>query len=166
MTVWKKKPYAILVFGAPMSGKTFFAEQFSKTICAPFLNISRLEKKFHSDRQLADELIKQVASSKVDMIIEGYLDTEEQRNEMRKMLEDLGYKPVLVWVQTDLNTIKQRIRHVHKDLNEAKGVLAESYKHIEAPSPAEKPIVISGKHTYRTQSQNVVSRLGLKDVEL
>ena len=38
----KSKPYAILVFGAPMSGKTTFAEQFSARFNAPFLNLSEL----------------------------------------------------------------------------------------------------------------------------
>ena len=166
MNVWKKKPYAILVFGAPMSGKTFFAEQFSQSIRAPFLNIARLEKKFGSDRKLADELITQMAKSKADLIIEGYINTEEQRKEMRELLKKLDYQPVLVWVQTDLNTIKQRMRNHYRKLDAAKEALAESYKHIEAPTADENPIVISGKHTFRTQCQNVVSRLNIKDVEL
>ena len=87
------------------------------------------------------------------------MDTESQRNDMRKALTEAGYNPVLVWVQTDLNAIKQRMRHAYKTLGEAKAALAESYERIEAPSEDEEPLVISGKHTYQTQCRNVINRL-------
>ena len=159
MNVGKNKPYAILVFGAPMSGKTSFAEHFSETVKAPFLNCPKLEKDYHVSRKLAHELIRQLTKSQSTIIIEGLIDTEAERNEIRKLFKEAGYKPILIWVQTDLNTIKQRMRRAYRTLNEAKAALASSYEHIEAPSEAEQPLVISGKHTYQTQCRNVISRL-------
>ena len=157
----KTKPYAILVFGAPMSGKTTFAEQFSARFNAPFLNLSKLHDEYKLSRKLALVLIQQLTKCKQTLVIEGALDTEKQRNEIRDTLMKAGYKPVLVWVQTDLNAIKHRMRQKYKVLEDAKSALAEQYKKIEAPSELEQPLVISGKHTFQTQCKNVLT--GLSD---
>ena len=159
MDTGKKKPYAILVFGAPMSGKTTFAEHFSESINAPFLNLSKLEKEFKVSQKLEIELVNQFAKSKATIIIEGHLDTEAERKEIRDILGKAGYKTVVVWVQTDLNAIKQRMRHAYKSLDRAKAALSASYERIEAPTAEERPLVISGKHTYQTQCKNVINRL-------
>ncbi len=155
----KSKPYAILVFGAPMSGKTTFAEQFSARFNAPFLNLSELYIEHKLTRKLAMVLIQQLTRCKQTLIVEGGLDTEKQRNEIKDILTKAGYKPVLVWVQTDLNAIKHRMRHKYKKLDDAKAALAEQYKKIEAPSELENPLVISGKHTFQTQCKNVLANL-------
>ena len=143
----KSKPYAILVFGAPMSGKTTFAEQFSARFNAPFLNLSELHDEYKLTRKLAMVLIQQLTKCKQTLVLEGGLDTEKQRNEIKDLLAKAGYRPILIWVQTDLNAIKHRMRH--------------KYKKIEAPSELERPLVISGKHTFQTQCKNVLT--GLSD---
>ena len=155
----KSKPYAILVFGAPMSGKTTFAEQFSARFNAPFLNLSELYDEHKLTRKLTIVLIQQLTKCKQTLILEGGLDTEKQRNEIKEVLTKSGYKPVLIWVQTDLNAIKHRMRHKYKKLEDAKNALAEQYKKIEAPSELEQPLVISGKHTFQTQCKNVLAGL-------
>ena len=155
----KSKPYAILVFGAPMSGKTTFADQFSARFNAPFLNLSQLHEECHITRKVALNLILQIAKCKQTLVIEGALDTEKQRDEIRNILEEAGYRPVLGWVQTDLNEIKHRMRHHYRKLEDAKNALADSYKKIEAPSDDENPLVISGKHTFSTQCKNVLTGL-------
>jgi gluconate kinase len=155
----KSKPYAILVFGAPMSGKTTFADQFSARFNAPFLNLSELREQCNISRKVATNLIAQISKCKQTLVIEGGLDTEKQRNEFRKMLAKAGYLPVLVWVQTDLNEIKHRMRHKYHKIEDAKIALANSYKKIEAPSEDEDPLVISGKHTFQTQCKNVLNGL-------
>ena len=159
MNVGNNKPYAILVFGAPMSGKTTFASHFSDTIKAPYFNFPELQTKYRLSRKLALEIIRNITKGQAPFIIEGLLDTESDRDEVRKLLTDAGYCPALIWVQTDLNAIKQRMRHAYHTLAEAKAALASSYEHIEAPSEAEKVLVISGKHTYQTQCKNVVNNL-------
>jgi gluconate kinase len=160
----KSKPYAILVFGAPMSGKTTFAKQFSQRFNAPFLNINELYEQYKISRKMAMILVSEIAKCKQTIIVEGGLNTEKQRNEIRTILNHAGYRPVLVWVQTDLNEIKHRMRHKYKTVTEAKAVLSDSLKKIEAPSEEEDTIVISGKHTFSTQCKNVLTGLSeLKD---
>ena len=109
--------------------------------------------------KVALNLIAQISKCKQTLVIEGALDTEKQRNEIRTMLENAGYRPVLVWVQTDLNEIKHRMRHKYKKVDDAKIALANSYKKIEAPADSEDPLVISGKHTFQTQCKNVLTGL-------
>ena len=159
MNIGKTKAYAILVFGAPMSGKTTFAEHFSDSLNAPFYNFPKLAEEYKVDHALALEMLKIAAKSKNTIIVEGEMDTEEKRKEMRELFTKAGYKTVLIWVQTDLNAIKQRMRHHYKKLDEAKAALKDSYEHIEAPNENESPIVISGKHTYQTQCKNVINNL-------
>ena len=153
----KSKPYAILVFGAPMSGKTTFAQQFSQRFNAPFLNINELYDQYKISRKMAMVLVSEIAKCKQTMVIEGGLNTEKQRNEMKKLLAAAGYSPVLIWVQTDLTAIKHRIRHKYNTVAEAKAALDASYKKLEAPSEDENPLVISGKHTFQTQCKNVLT---------
>ena len=155
----KSKPYAILVFGAPMSGKTTFADQFSARFSAPFLNLAELHEQHHISRRVAINLISQISKCKQTLVIEGAIDTEKQRNEIRAILEKAGYLPVVVWVQTDINEIKHRMRHKYEKLEDAKRALASSIDKLVAPSESENPIVISGKHTFQTQCKNVLNSL-------
>ena len=159
MTNGKKKPYAILVFGAPMSGKTSFAEHFSTSIEAPFINFDKLQRDQKLSRKSVIEFIRIMSRGKQTIIVEGMGETESNREEMRKLFDELGYQTVLIWVQTDMNAIKQRMLHRYKKLADAKAALSASYEHLEAPTEDETPIVISGKHTPQTQIKNVLSRL-------
>ena len=104
-------------------------------------------------------LVQEIAKCKQNIIVEGALDTERQREEMRSILKRAGYIPILVWVQTDQMAIKHRLRTKFKKPSEAKAFLDNAYKNIEAPSEAEMPLVISGKHTFRTQCSNVLAGL-------
>lgn len=153
----KSKPYAILVFGAPMSGKTTFAEQFSNRFSTPFLNLSELHEKFHIPREAARVLIAEFSKCHQTLIIEGGLNTEKQREEMRRILQKNGYSSILVWVQTDVTTIKHRMHHKYHTLAAAKTAFDAGYKHIEAPTEVENALVISGKHTFQTQCKNVLT---------
>ena len=120
MTNGKKKPYAILVFGAPMSGKTSFSEHFSTSIEAPFINFDKLQREHKFSRKTTIDIIRIIARGKQTIIVEGMAETESNREEMRKLFEELGYQTVLIWVQTDMNAIKQRMLHRYKKLADAK----------------------------------------------
>jgi gluconate kinase len=116
-------------------------------------------REYRMTKKLAEELINQISRSKSTLIIEGLIDTEEERKEMREFLEKAGYQVSMIWVQTDLNTIKQRMRKKYRKLSEAKVALSKSLSKIEAPSEDEKTIVISGKHTPQTQCRNIINCL-------
>jgi len=152
----KPKPYAILVFGVPMSGRTQFAVRFSRQFKAPLLDFEHIPG---INRKAFLPIVTQIADSKQNIVIDEHIDTFQQREKLRKVLYESGYQPVLVWIQTDVNTIKRRLKNHLKSVTRAKAYFEEQLDQLEAPEDSEEPIVISGKHTFSSQLRSVLSRL-------
>ncbi|MBQ3293865.1 AAA family ATPase [Candidatus Saccharibacteria bacterium] len=155
----KTQPRAILVFGAPGSGKTTFSERFAKKFHAAFFDLGELERDNKLDRKTILFLLEQLAKTNVTLVIEGILDTERERTEVRNILRRAGYNPSLVWIQTDVNTIRQRLRIKNRSATKAKQEYETRIGRMEAPSEVEAPIVLSGKHTFETQLRHVLTQL-------
>jgi predicted kinase len=151
----KIKPFAILIFGAPGSGKSWFAEQFSERFKCPFLDFGRYGIGYAG----AAGVTEQVAKCGQNLVIEGCLDAERQRNDIRRRLKKAGYRTALVWVQVDATTMKRRLTQKYKTVEKAKLAFETRYEHMEAPADIEKPLVISGKHTFSTQLKVVLAKL-------
>ncbi len=158
----KTKPRALLVFGAPGSGKTTFAEKFSKKFGLAFYNLSELEDEYGLTKDGALVILEQVMKTRATIIIEGEQDTEADRTEMRNLARHYGYEPALIWVQTDIATIRLRLKKKFRNVSKAKKAFDEAVSGIEAPTDVEKPIILSGKHTFETQTKHVVK--GLADL--
>ncbi len=155
----KAQPRAILVFGAPCSGKTTFSEKFSDKFKAPFYNLNDIESEYNFDRKAQLAVLELIAKTRQNVIIEGGLDTEKERDVIRKIFRKAGYDPSLVWIQTDITTIKNRLKNKLKSVAKAKTEYDERMKQLEAPSEIESAIVLSGKHTFETQLTHVLSQL-------
>ena len=155
----KVQPRAILVFGAPGSGKTTFAERFAKKFHAAFYDLNEVKKKYNFDRKTILKSIELIAKTNAILVFEGGLDTEKERNEVRNVLRRAGYNPSLVWIQTDVGTIKMRLKMKHKDGAKARDEYETKIDRMEAPSELESPIVLSGKHTFETQLRHVLTQL-------
>lgn len=151
----KTKPYAILMFGAPASGKSEFAAKFGERFKCPALDFNKCKCTYAG----AAGIVEQVAVTGQNFVIEGCLDAEKQRNDMRHRLKKRGYVPVLVWVQADATTIKRRLHQRYKSIEKAKAAFEACYDDLEAPADIEKPIVISGKHTFTTQLKVLLAKL-------
>ncbi len=155
----KTQPRAILVFGAPGSGKTTFSERFAKKFHAAFFDLGELERENKLDRKTILFLLEQLAKTNVTLVIEGILDTERERTEVRNILRRSGYNPSLIWIQTDVNTIRQRLKLKNRSAVKAKQEYETRIGRMEAPSEVEAPIVLSGKHTFETQLRHVLTQL-------
>ena len=153
------RPRAILVFGAPCSGKTTFGKKFAERFKAPFYDLDGLKKEHNLSRKLLMLIVEQVAKTERTIVFEGGIDTEAQRTEIRNILRAAGYEPVLVWIQTDVNTIKSRLKMRARSTSAAKAEYEERIEKLEAPTDLETPIVLSGKHTFETQLKHILSRL-------
>ena len=154
------QPRAILVFGAPASGKTTFCEKFSQQFRAPYYNLTEVceENGFSRDTMLT--VLQLIARTGQNIILEGGLDTQADREEIKKLLIDEGYNPSLIWIQTDVNTIKSRLKARLKSVARAKEEYDRKISELEAPDEvSEKPIVLSGKHTFETQLSHTLSQL-------
>lgn len=155
----KSQPRAILVFGAPCSGKSTFAEQFAKQFKAPFVDFSDLVEHHEFTRKHILVLIEQLTKSHTTLVFEGEMNTKKDRDEIRKLLTKHGYKPSLVWIQTDAATLKKRLATALKSPTKAKAEYDKLVADMEAPTDKESPIVLSGKHTYNTQVKHVLVQL-------
>lgn len=154
------QPRAILVFGAPASGKTTFCEKFSQQFRAPFYNLTEICESNNFSRETMLVVLQLIARTGQNLIIEGGLNTQADREEIKKMLVEEGYNPSLIWIQTDVNTIKSRLKARLKSVARAKEEYDRKISELEAPDEAfEKPIVLSGKHTFETQLSHTLSQL-------
>ncbi|MBQ3310166.1 ATP-binding protein [Candidatus Saccharibacteria bacterium] len=155
----KTKPRAILVFGAPCSGKTTFCEKFSRRFKAPYYNLDSLQEEADFTEKQIHIILGVIAKAGQNIIIEGNLDTEEERDAVRQLLRSCGYNPALIWIQTDVSTIKARLKTRTRSVKKAKEEYETRISEMEAPSDSEHPIILSGKHTFETQLSHVLSQL-------
>lgn len=155
----KIKPRAILVFGAPCSGKTTFAENFAKRFSAPFYNLDEIQDQLKLSKTSLLRFLELLVKTGQNLVIEGGLDTEEQRRRIYLLLKQAGYHHSLVWIQTDTQTIKKRLASSLKSIQKAKDLYDQKINTLEAPTDLESPIVLSGKHTFQTQLAHVLTRL-------
>lgn len=153
------KPRGLLVFGAPCSGKTTFAEKFAKKFGLAYYNLADLMEDYGFSHEQILVLVEQIIKTRQTIVIEGCLDTEKSRVEIRNILRKNGYEPTLIWIQTDVATIRSRLKSKYGGVGKAKKVYEEAFATIEAPADIEFPIILSGKHTFETQSKHVVSGL-------
>lgn len=168
------KPHVLVMIGAPGVGKTFFAEQFADTFKAPLISYERLHDQLFSRptetkdeaatiARIADSQLNELLKTQRSIIIDGGAATRAERVALHKKVRDEGYEILYIWVQTDDATAKSRATKATRG-SQKKNVLSEAQyevnlKQFSKPSVTEKPIVISGKHTYATQVKVVLKKL-------
>ena len=153
------QPRAILVFGAPCSGKTTFCEKFAKQFKAAYFDLNEIKEKNDLERKHILLLVEQLTKTGQTLVFEGGIDTEDDRKEIYKILRLAHYNPSLIYIQTDAATLRNRLKARLKSVAKAKAEYEERTSKLEAPSELERPIVLSGKHTYPTQLKQVLTQL-------
>ena len=155
----KSNPRALLVFGAPCSGKTSFSTNFAKKYDLAFYDLDEIRDSNRLSRKNLLLIVELVARTGKTLIFEGGLGTEKERTEIWNVLRNAGYSPTLIWIQTDINTIRTRLKLRYRSVSKARDVYDTSVENLEAPSDHEKPIILSGKHTFETQCRHVLKGL-------
>lgn len=159
-------PHAIIMVGIPGAGKTAFAEKFAETFQSPMINRLKLQKDLELNNQqadaVADIMLKEFVKTKRTLLVEGGLDSKDERDALAKKLAPLGYRTLVVWVQTDTAEAQRR---ASKPYPHGSGIQPEDFDAIiqqfQPPGEKEHPVVISGKHTYATQLKIVLKQLAL-----
>ncbi|HMI09481.1 MAG TPA: AAA family ATPase [Candidatus Saccharimonadales bacterium] len=168
------QPHLIIMTGVPGSGKSFFAEKFADTFRAPYVSYEIISSLCsNSDATAADELfyyqIHELLKTQQTVIIEGLSDTRTERSELTRKARASGYMPLLLWVQTDPSTAKNRVTRVTKN-KPNRTLTPEEYDHeakrFTPPNAIEKPVVVSGKHTYATQAKVILKKLSAPRTEI
>ncbi len=157
-------PNAIVMVGLPGSGKSAFAEHFAETFESPIINTGALQQELRLDGTQADWLqaivLNEFLKTRRTVLVDAELNTKERRAEVLKTIIKAGYRPLLVWVQTD--PVESR-RRATKKYPIGSGLTAHefeaAFKNFEPPTVKEKPIVISGKHTFTTQLKIVLKQI-------
>lgn len=155
----KTKPRVLLVFGAPCSGKTTFSEKFAEKFDLAYYNLDEITEEYHFKKSELFDVMKLVAKTKHTLVIEGGIDTEADRKKIKKLFAEAGYEVFLVWIQTDVATIRMRMKMRYKSVAKAKDAYDTLIGGMEAPTVAERPIILSGKHTFETQTKHVLAGL-------
>lgn len=157
-------PHLIVMVGIPGSGKSFFAEHFATTFNAPYVSAEKIMTDLGVPREasgaVANHLLEQLFKTGQTVIYEGDSDTRSNRLDMAKAARAHGYDPLLVWVQTESISAKQRATRSGRG---SAAMTAEQFdsalKRFTPPNLSEKAVVISGKHTYASQLKIVLKRL-------
>lgn len=157
-------PHVIVMMGIPSSGKTTFAEHLAKTFQSPIVSVEHIAREAEIDSVSADRValhfLTELYKTKRTIVYDGYTDTKVSRVELMKQITKAGYHPVLVWVQTELLESKRRALKRRPDGGELTSEEFDSIvRHFTAAAPNEKPIVISGRHTYSSQLKVVLKHL-------
>ena len=157
-------PHAIIMVGIPGSGKSTFAEHFAETFKAPIINESRIayEAQLSDDQTQAVSavLLKEILKVDRTFLIEALHHTKAKRTALIAQVTKAGYKPLVVWVQTEPYEAKRRsLKPQPHGAGLADQEFDALYNAFNAPTPQEKAVVISGKHTYATQLKVVLKQL-------
>lgn len=155
------KSRAILIFGAPCSGKTTFAEKFAQKFGLAYYDYGELAEEGFSHESIL-RILELIMRTRQTIVLEGGIDTENDRAEVRNLLRKHGYEPSLIWVQTDVATLRMRLKTKYRSVTKAKEYFDVVTAGMEAPSDFERPIILSGKHTFETQTKHAIT--GLADL--
>ena len=159
----KSKSRALLIFGAPCSGKTTFAEKFGKKYKLAYYDLDELAREYGFSHEEILVILAQILKTRQTILIEGWIDKEQDRIKMRNLLREHGYDPALIWIQTDIATIRNRLKSRFKSVSKARDFYDAAVSEMEAPGENERAIILSGKHTFETQAKHVVT--GLADLD-
>lgn len=155
------KPHMLVAVGLPGSGKTFFAERFSDTFNAPYVDYgyySRVTGSDESGSELADHTIDLLIRTEQTMVIEGRGTTKAERKLMVEAAAKKGYQMLFVWVQTEPGTAEQRAVYT-KGATMTQSQFDKQAAAFENLVANEQYVVISGKHTFSSQAKTVLKKL-------
>lgn len=172
-----EKPFLILLYGFPGSGKTYFSRQFCEEIQAAHLEEDRIRfELFENPRYSKQEnyalgrIMEYMTGEFLSAGISVVYDMNAMRLKQRRALREIARKnkteALIIWFQLDADTAY--LRNVKRDRRRlddrfAAGYNVEQFKevasHMQQPEPTEDFIVTSGKHTYMSQRSGVIKKL-------
>lgn len=155
------KPHMLITVGLPGSGKTFFAERFSDTFNAPYVDYgyySRVTGNNKSGSVVANHTISLLIRTQQTIVIEGRGATRAERKLMVEAAAKKGYEILFVWVQTEQATAEQRAVNA-KGATMTQNQFNKQAATFENLAANEQHVVISGKHTFSSQAKIVLKRL-------
>ena len=157
-------PHAIIIVGIPGSGKSTFAEHFADTFKAPIINESRIAFEAGLDAAqtaaVSAAFLNQILKINQTFLVEAANLTKAKRNRLIATVKKAGYRPLIVWVQTEPYEAKRRaLKAKPTGSGLSDSAFETAIQDFQPPVALDKATVISGKHTYATQLKVVLKQL-------
>ncbi|MDZ7744965.1 MAG: ATP-binding protein [Candidatus Saccharibacteria bacterium] len=167
----------ILLYGFPGSGKTFFARQFCDDFKAAHVQDDRIRNELFEnprydkqENQVVNHLMTYMAEEFLEAGVSVVFDTNAMRVSQRRKLRELARKSkarcMLIWSQIDTETAFTRT--TKRDRRKSDDKYAQEIdrakfdaisQNMQNPEPTEDYVVISGKHTFKTQRHMVAKKM-------
>jgi predicted kinase len=171
------KPFLLMLYGFPGSGKTYFARQLAENIQAAHLQADRIrselfEEPRHDKReneivtQLMNYMAEEFLAAGVSVVYDTNALRARQRHDLRALARRGGAKSMVVWFQMDLDTAFAR--NVKRDRRRADDKYATKWDRtsfegviggMQNPTGVDDYVVVSGKHLFSTQQSAVVRKM-------
>lgn len=163
-------PHLIIMTGISGAGKNYFANNFAQSFGAPIVSSNLIRENLFEQptyepaedflvEKITDYLLGEVLKTKGTVIFKGKTDTRADRLAIYKKCKDAGYEPLLIWVQTDIETARKRQSKQFNDKALSDKLFDQRLKKFSKPIKSEKPFVISGKFNYKSQEKAVLKKL-------
>lgn len=170
------KQLLILTLGYPGAGKSFLVRQLAETFGIARISEDKIRSELFEDPQytrdedeivtrIFDYMLETLLKSGVSVICDGDFGMRKSRRTRYELARDYGAEPLLIWVQTDLDTAfsrssrrsGRRIDDIHSP--SIKQELFEKRLDRMKKPEKETAIVVSGKHAFTVQRTNIMRRL-------
>ncbi|HUD10430.1 MAG TPA: ATP-binding protein [Candidatus Saccharimonadales bacterium] len=176
------KPLLVMLYGFPGAGKTFFARQLSEHMQLAHVQGDRIRHElFEQPRydkqentvvmQLTNYMTEQFLNAGVSVIYDTNAMRVGQRRALRDMARKAGGESLLVWLQIDVESAFMRVAQRDRRKTDDKYAMPldrttfdNLTKHMQNPLREENYVVISGKHSHKTQQLSVIKKLRVKGI--
>jgi len=163
--------------GLPGSGKSFFARQFADLYSLPRVSEDRIrfelfeKPQFNEDEadiinRMSFYMLEQAMKTERTIVCEGSFLTAAERKAANELARMNGYRTLVVWLQTDLETSAQRAATRDRRNPDSKFAFeVERYTFnrikdsLQRPGEKEVVVVVSGKHAFKSQCLTVLRKI-------
>lgn len=169
-----QKPFLLLLYGFPGSGKTYFARQFCDNVQAAHVQADRIRYElFEEPRydkqensvvlQIVDYMVEEFLSAGVSVVYDMNAMRLSQRRYLRDSARKQGAIPLLLWQQVDAESSKSRAMRRDRRRADDKYAMQPDFSTFQKiasvmqnPTMGEEYIVASGKHSFQMQYNAVL----------
>lgn len=170
-------PLLIITMGYPGSGKTFFARQFAELYDIARVSEDRIRHELFEQPQYSEDeadiinrvmgyMLEQLMQTEKTLICEGGFLNAKKRVELEKAAIKAGYKTLVVWLQTDIETSAARAATRDRRNPDSKfsfeldrNTFDNVRSLLQKPGEREVAVVVSGKHAFKSQSLTVLRKI-------
>lgn len=170
------KPFIVMMYGFPGSGKTSLARQLGEELGLVHLQEDKIRSELFGDNSSGDltggvsRVMNYMASNLLQAGVSVAYDANVIRSSDRKKIRELATTAkaasLLVWLQVDPETTFTRTQS--RDRRKSDDKYADEYtedgyrnilSQMQNPAASEGYIVVSGKHTFHTQKGAITKKL-------